>query len=315
MKIAFIGNFEAEFSTENYHKKTFEKLGHTVIQIQENKTSVKDIWDKSVGCDMLYWTHTHSWRVGSGPDVELMLTALKERGTPTVGYHLDLWLGLQRERDLHIDPYYKFIEHFFTVDKLMADWLNQNTKVKGHFLPAGVFEDDCFLAEPNHEKYPHEIIFTGSKGYHHEYPFRHQLIDFLHKTYGDRFAHYGGGGLPSIRGQELNVLYASAKVVVGDTLCKNFNYPWYSSDRLFEAAGRGAFLVYPDIEGLETFYEHQKEVVFYKKGDLENLKNVIDYYLDMPITMNEIRKAAVERTKKEHTYTHRLQEVLNCIKP
>ena len=58
-----------------------------------------------------------------------------------------------------------------------------------------------------------------------------------------------------IRGKELNDLYATAKVVVGDTLCKGFNYPYYFSDRLFETTGRGGFLIHPYIKGLEDYFE------------------------------------------------------------
>ncbi len=89
MKIAFIGNFEAQYSTENYHKRAFESLGHTILPIQENRTTVKEVWDKTVGCDMLYWTHTHGFKIGSNEDIFVLLETLRDNGTPTVGYHLD----------------------------------------------------------------------------------------------------------------------------------------------------------------------------------------------------------------------------------
>lgn len=120
MRIAFIGNFNAPYSTENYHRKTMIEMGHQVIPFQESDApSVTEIL--STEFDLLYWTHTHSWRLGG--DAEHLLHKLKERGIPTVGYHLDLWLGLEREKDLKTDPYWG-IEHFFTCDRLMADWLN-----------------------------------------------------------------------------------------------------------------------------------------------------------------------------------------------
>jgi len=312
MKIAFIGNFEAEFSTENYHKKSFEALGHEVICFQENKTSTREILAGSNGVDMLYFTHTHGFKIGNDAQVKDMFLVFKDAGIPTVGYHLDLWLGLQRERDLKSDPYWN-IEHFFTVDKLMADWLNKNTNTKGYFLPAGVPESECFIGTPNIKKYPHEIIFTGSKGYHKEYPYRVTLIDWLHKTYGDRFAHYGGGGKETIRGTELNSLYASAKIVIGDTLCKNFAYPEYLSDRFFEVPGRCGFMIFPYIEGADKHLEPNEEVVFYEFGDFGDLKSKIDHYLQDHANREAIRLAGFERTRRDHTYKHRIEHIIKTI--
>lgn len=315
MNILFLGNFEAEHSSENHYKKTFEKLGHDVICQQEGKSHFNFLWDVIINnkIDMFFWVHTHGWQT---PGISDFLEAMREHKVPSVAYHLDLYMGIKREIQLHTDPYFK-VDHFFTVDKLMADWLNEERKhghpfAKGHFLPAGVFEDECFIGIADREKYPHDIVFTGSTHYHPEWPYRQQLVNWLRDTYGDRFGHYGPGGLSSIRGKELNNLYESAKVVVGDTLCKDFNYPYYSSDRLFEVTGRGGFLIYPNIPGLRDFFEPE-EVQFYNFNDFDQLKHLIDLYLKDSWERDCMREAGFERTKSQHTYTHRLQTLIGTV--
>lgn len=315
MNILFLGNFEVSYSSESHYKKTFEKLGHAVHSMQEGKVTGLDLLHAlhAVPFDMFFWVHTHGWNTEGIQDV---LDECRKQRIPSVAYHLDLYLGIQREKNLYRDPYFT-VDHFFTVDKLMADFLNNNTPVgpsfaRGHFLPAGVLEDECFIGTPDREKYPHDIIFTGSKNYHPEWPYRTRLIDWLQETYGERFGHYGSGGLPNVRGHELNNLYASAKIVVGDTLCKDFIYPYYSSDRLFEVTGRGGFLIYPRIEGLSDFYSIF-QVPIYEYGDFVHLKDKIDHYLISDAERNAIRISAFQKAKREHTYTDRLRTLIGTI--
>jgi hypothetical protein len=307
MRILFIGNFEVTYSSEYHYLQTFLNLGHEITTAQENKTSFSEIIKKLDNIDLLYHVHTHGWHIQG---LKNIYTICKIKGIPTVGYHLDLWKGIEREKDLLTDEYWN-IEYFFTVDKLFVEDLAR-MGIKAYFLPAGVYEKECYLAKPDKEKYPHDIIFVGSRGYHHEWQYRGQLIEWLEKTYGDRFAQYGGGGLGTIRGDELNQLYASSKIVVGDTLCKGFNYPYYLSDRIFETTGRGGFIIHPYITGIDLLF-NKKELVCYKFNDFDDLKSKIDYYLEHEKEREAIRLAGHNRTKKDHTYTQRLQYILDVV--
>jgi spore maturation protein CgeB len=239
--------------------------------------------------------------------MEKVLDTLKEKNIPSMTYHLDLWFGLQRQKDLEIMPVYKKIEHFFTVDSKMAQWFNEETNVKGHYLPAGVFGEECTYKESTKKK---DVIFVGSKKYHPEWQYRTQLVNWLDKVYGNRFEHYGNGGVESVRGLILNKLYWSTKVVVGDTLCLNFNYPDYWSDRIYETLGRGGFLIHPYIPGIEKEFVDKKHVVFYEYGNFEQLKELIDYYLIHEEEREEIRKAGHELVKNNYTYRHRWQHII-----
>ena len=323
MRIAFLGNFTVPYCSEVHYLKTLTKLGHDVVPLQETQTTASDLVKVlDSGIDMFFWVHTHGWVT---PQIEDFLTMLKVRGIPSVGYHLDLWLGIQREKDLETDPYWK-IQYFFSVDKLMVDLLNSREDMpKAFFLRAGVFEDECFLGKKR-EEFTHDVIFVGSRGYHPEWPYRPRLIKWLEKTYGDRFAQYGGGGLGTVRGNDLNDLYASAKIVVGDTLCKGYEYPEYLSDRIFETTGRGGFMIHPYITGIENCFKigsklpggraikpDTQEIAVYKFRDFTYLKYLIDYFLKNEDEREAIRLKGHERTKSEHTYTNRLKEIIQTI--
>jgi hypothetical protein len=197
----------------------------------------------------------------------------------------------------------------------MADWFNKNTNVKGHFLPAGVYDKECYIHEDyNKDEFEYDVIFVGSKRYHHEHKYRAELIDFLRRIYGKRFLHVGGDGdTGTVRGNDLNRIYAKSRIAVGDSLNIDFNYPYYTSDRLFESTGRGGFTIYPRIKGLEEYFIDGEEIVFYEHGNLEDLKSKVDQYLDDNSTRELIRLNGHERTKQEHTYVHRWASILETL--
>lgn len=313
MIITFVGNFDISYTSETHHANTLESLGHTVYRLREGKTSADVILLNAEQSDLLIWVHTHGWKTPVSNrgilTASRVLELLKEKGIPTMTYHLDLWLGIDRQKDLEQDDFYKTIGHFFTVDKLMADWFNEKTDVKGHYLQAGVYEPECYY-DPDTLK-TEQVIFVGSRGYHSEWSYRPELIDWLKNTYGKSFTHVGGDGDTGVlRGAELNNMYAHTKIAVGDSLCINFDYPHYWSDRIYETLGRGGFMIHPYIKGMEEHFEDGKHLVFYKFGDFADLKTKIDYYLEHDDEREAIRLAGHEHVKKNHTYTIRWQTII-----
>lgn len=318
MRIVLVGNHSVDYSSENHHKKSLESLGHEVIALQEGVATGEEILQQANSSQLLVFIHTHGW---STPGLSLVevLQRCKALGIPTMTYHLDLWFGIQRQKDLEDDGFYKNIGHFFTVDKLMADWFNENTEVKGHYLQAGVFDEECTLIQAvkgfgPERSYDRDVVFVGSKGYHPEWQWRPQLIEWLKETYGEKFTHVGGDGeIPTTRGLSLNALYGTSKIAIGDSLCLNFDYPYYWSDRVYETLGRGGFMIHPYIKGMEEHFEDGKHLVFFKFGDFDDLKSKIAYYLEHDEEREEIRKAGHEYVKAHHTYKNRWKTILEVI--
>ena len=309
MRIAFLGNFRVDYCSEVHHTKSLESLGYEVIRLQEQEATGEFILSQAMKSDLFVWVHTHDWNT-PGLSMKEIIAKLKEAGIITISYHLDLYMGINRWNEYKDSEIFD-LDYFFTVDKKMADYMNENTKVKGVFIPAGVFHKECYIdASKGKDK---DIIFVGSKRYHPEWQWRPQLIDWLKETYGDKFEHYGNDGMGIVKGDALNKLYARTKIVIGDTLCLNFEYPYYFSDRLFETTGRGGFIIFPYIKGIEDYFDLGKELVTYKFGDFEDLKKKIDYYLEHEKEREEIRLAGHIRTKRDHTYFRRWQEILRRI--
>lgn len=315
MKIVILGNGRAPYCSERDYEYTLKEMGHEVIFLQETEATGELILEVSSQSDALMWVHTWKWST-LGLHMGEVLKILKEKGIPTFTYHLDLMLDLGREKELE-EIGMMNIQHFFTVEKDFSDYLNTLTQVKGHYLPAGVISRDCFIADQD-LKFPYDIVFTGSYNYHHQWPYRQKLLNWLRKTYRNKYHRWGhsanDGASPYVMGADLNKIYSSAKITIADTFCTGFNKPYYFSNRVFEQTGKGAFVIHPYIKGLEECFELGKEIITYEYNNFDQLKKLIDFYISHPEERKAIRIAGHERTKCDHTFTNRLDTMLNVIK-
>ncbi len=312
MRIVFWGNFIVDYCSEVHHAKSLEALGHEVIRMQETVATSDQVLAEALKSDMLVWVHSHS------PDFDKITkpmnevhAALNAKNIPIVAYHLDLYMPLtERWGDYVKHPYFNDLDYFFATDKLMCDWFNENTSVKGRYIPAGVYDKECI---PAHDKEKSGIIFAGSKGYHPEWPYRPKLINWLAETYPAQFTHVGGDGIGTVRGGALTEMYHNAKVVVGDSLVLNFDYPYYWSDRVYETLGRGGFLIMPYIKGLDEEFEDGKHLVFYEFNDFAQLKSTIDFYMANDEAREYIRRQGQKHVMDNYTYRHRWEYILKEV--
>lgn len=313
MKIVLLGNTELPYSSETYYVKTLRSMKHDVTPLFESVATGEEVLEEALKSDLFVWIHGHSEETSGKPMKEVLLE-LRDKGITTLTWHHDLFYGLNSRKDeITSAAVYKYIQHFFSTDKLMADWVNEHTYVRGHYLPSAVYDKEAVML--NKKSDGKDVVFVGNKGYHPEWQYRPNLIKWLEETYEDRFGWYSGeeDSLGLKRGWDMNQLFADSKIVVGDTLCLDFKYPYYWSDRLWETLGRGGFLIMPYVKGMEKYVEDGVHLRFYEFGNFKQLKYLIDYYLNNPEERDKIRKQGHEHVKQNHTYHNRWQEVLATI--
>jgi len=78
--------------------------------------------------------------------------------------------------------------------------------------------------------------------------------------------------------------------------------------RTFEVPGAGGFLLTEDAPGLDRWYRPGEEVAVFRNSS--ELVSQIRFFLDHPTERDAVARAGHERTRREHTYEHRLNEVL-----
>lgn len=300
MRCLYIGDFKKEHSTENYVSHALKLNGVEVRELQENLVYHIDVVKKLINPKPDFVLFAKN-RVGiSG---QALMDFFNNENIKTVTWVFDLYFDLPANRAIRtvFDSNLK-ANFLFSTDgghDKEFDKMGYHHKL----LRQGIHEKEAI--EGNKIPDVPEIVFIGSV----IYADRKRLISFLQETYGDRFKHFGQGGASEVRGTDLNDILATAKIVVGDS------YPSdnYWSNRVYEITGRGGFLLHPEVKGLETEFEYYKEIVPYKWGNLEQLKEIIDFYLTHDAERETIRKAGFDRTRTEYTYTLRVKELLKQI--
>jgi spore maturation protein CgeB len=81
--------------------------------------------------------------------------------------------------------------------------------------------------------------------------------------------------------------------------------------RLYEATGVGSLLITDRKDNLGEIFEVGKEIVAYSSQ--EEAAELIRYYLDHAEEAATIARAGQARTLREHTYRHRMEELVPIL--
>lgn len=311
LRVAYVGNFVPVHSTENHVRQALGVLGHQVVPLQENDPGT---WERlhhlrAGEADLVLWTRT--WHLPEYSQLAV-LEHLRAEGVPTVGFHLDRWWGLDREGQVADEP-------FFRCDVVVtADGGHEQRWVEAGvnhvWMPPAILGAEAKLGTPR-EHFRSEVAFVGSwSRYHAQWQHRRDLVGWLGRTYGRRFKVWPRGGR-SIRGRDLQDLYASVRVVVGDsclvpdadgTPCSH-----YWSDRIPETLGRGALLVHPETGGLEEAFGDglQRWTI----GRWSELRQLIGRYVDDEPARAEQADRGRQMVLDWHLYEHRMGDVIDLL--
>ena len=307
--IAYAGNFTRPYCTEVHVAESLRDLGHTVIPLQENSMNWQALprLARARRVGMFLWTRTWSMPMN---EVVMVLDQLGHMGIPTAGFHLDRWFGLDRERQLDLEPFFQ-TDHLFSPDGTDPEmWVQRG--INHHWLPPGVLERECLdEIEPNPDRWPHEVIFVGSHPYSHPKwaPVRGGLIEAMQDTFGPRFGIYPVNRGAPVRCAALGSLYATAKVVVGDS-CLVPPVANYWSDRIPETLGRGGFLIHPWVDGLKEWYP---DLPTFDAEKPEDAVELVEEALACPDWRADLSQRQRDLVLARDTYRHRMATLMDTV--
>lgn len=333
IRVALIGNLEPPHSTENELRKAILACGHGGECFQEGQ---RDSWlrlgqriTRGPRPDLIIWVRTASELARIPVDLQTRtIDAAKQAGIPVVGYHLDIWWGLARQRELTEVPYFRLVDMMCTADGgHQSEWASIG--VDHRWFPPAVSEFECVPGTPRDE-YRSRVAFVGGwqGGYHPEAEHRHKLIAHLQARGDVEF--WPRKGEHAVRGPDLRDLYASVDVIVGDS-CNADGRGWYCSDRIPETLGRGGYLLHPRTtsvtDGLRwspvwsgderdevPMFRDGEHLACWEAGVWDMLDDLIAASLDDPHGRRHIAETGRLHVLEHHTYTQRMRALVAMLR-
>ena len=306
MNILYIGNFNSPVA--EYIAKSFEELGHYVKRRHEDFTTVDWALDNLKGynfvlCeearmkgDYVYgdWEKKQLDRVG-GRFKEVMDKIL------VVPWLTNLIQAIpERKHLLEENPIFKAPRVFTTDGGLKG----KNMEC----LRQGIYQKEALMTG-NGGLINFKVGFVGENNQRF-WPYREKLIEFLQGTFKNDFRWVGQGSANGVfTGLELNAFCASIKIMIGDSVYS----PDYWSNRVYEMIGRGAFLIMPNIPGLDKEFIPFKHYIPYEFNNFDDLLDKISHYLTHAKERELIRKEGFEYCKENYTYKHRVKVILDYV--
>jgi len=161
----------------------------------------------------------------------------------------------------------------------------------------------------------HELLFVGGwrqagrRVLEDLLPTEHDLA-----VYGGRWTperidprHLAAGAVPN---DELGAYYAAADIVLNDHWA-GMRREGFLSNRLYDAAAAGAFVISDDVDGIET--EFDGGIVTYR--DRADLARLVDAFLADPAARRTHAERAHRAVLDRHTFAHRARAFIAEVEP
>jgi hypothetical protein len=287
---------------ERWHDDAYEgaqQLGWDVSFLRARDHETAQVVDACRGADMLLWMRTHDYNI-RGDDGRVMLRKVEDLGVTTVGLHFDLYWGVgHRQQRVGKEPWWS-AQHVFTADGGDRPW--ERVGVNHHWCPPP-FGTRFLGYGIARRELRRRAVFVGSNIPSIHQVTRGKMLRWAMRSYGPGFRHIGRHRGGRVYGRELNDVYASCDVVLGDSVFS----PYYWSDRLPRTLGRGALFAYPDTPGLDEWGFTSDVMIRFDPGQFHQIAHELSAMT--PDRRRDMTDAAITLIRDRHLWRHRLEHI------
>lgn len=247
-------------------------------------------------------------------------------------------MGIKTALWLTDDPYYTDVtaglvtryDYIFTLERSCVDFYQQNGGANAYYLPFAAYTG---YYRPLRERAANRrnLSFVGSAFWNRVDFFRPILGDLMNRGlyingfWWDRL--FEPGTYPGrvemdkwMGPEETSEVYSSSKIAINlhrsfDDTSVNNNSAMIEAlspnPRTFEIAASGTLQLVDARSDIASFYTPGVEIETFSSQ--EELLGKIDFYLNHEKERREMVLRALDRTLREHTYTHRINELLTVV--
>ena len=84
--------------------------------------------------------------------------------------------------------------------------------------------------------------------------------------------------------------------------------------RLFQTVGGGAMVLNEYTPELDELFDVGKEIITFQFGDFEDIRDKLSWYISHDSERERIARAGYDRGRKQHTYSVRVQQMLDIVR-
>jgi spore maturation protein CgeB len=329
MRIQIVGPIFPDSFARNIAEAA-EQMGHTVLVARKRlaRRWLNQYWLRTltiIGDLRPFERRSHSNLVreaeGFRPDLIMVTCALlppeviarlrSATGAKIVFWYSDPVANLGRQYPLGSQ-----FDAWFFKEPYMAETFRAKLGINAHYLPEActpLWHHRVALSESDRRKYGCDLTTAGNL-YYYKARILATFKNYDMKIWGKGYPYWLDSSLrdywPGIYVAELEKAkaFSAAKIVLNPMIYAEIEGV---NDRLFQAAGCGAFQITDLKRSLPQLFEPEREIVTFQT--LQELKEKVDYYLAHPEERREIADRAYARAHREHTYERRLRRVLEVL--
>ncbi len=298
MKILYFADFSEKnkLKRENEIKTALEKLGHTVLPIDENDFDIKNLIEQANKGDLFFFHH--GGVITDTPlNFQLTITRL-ETILKNIHCKKAFWL---------FDKVMGFGDTFVTNVAPLVDagFLNDDTWIRRHkyanLYPMHLAWGENLPPTGKYKKeFDNDVVFIGSV-----YGLREQFVMSMKEEFGDRFKVYNNK-----YGEDFADMCESSKIIVSPKFPFD-DFFW--SDRVYRTLIVKGFLIHPRLEGLKE--EFRQKYVFETYGCWDELVDKIHFWLrpENKTERDNISQRGRNFVFERFAFSNRLRDILEIV--